>query len=441
MDIKQRIEQRRLIVPELRKSLKILTLPSLDLKAVLDEEIINNPLLEEVQPEEPIAVDSPPPASSDTSLDRDEPDSDYKLNLITKMSSLHDILLRQLGMFANSNDELRIGQEIIGNIDDNGYLKEPLDIISSSLNETTQKVEQTLKLIQKLEPPGVGARSVSECLLIQLDLSKDDDPIVRKIIESHLEDVAKKDYGLISKAIKEPLENIEPAIKKILKLDPKPGRNYSSEQIHHIIPDAIIEQKGDEAQVIMDDQGIPILRINKTYEDMLKKDGIDNNTKEFLKEKLLSALELLRAINKRRTTLFNVIKTVVEIQKEAVKGGPSCLKPLTFSEVAKRIDMHETTVCRAVMNKFVRFPWGMISLKNLFPSHVNGKDGQSSVSSSHIKSLIKELVDREDKKHPLSDKNISQKIAEAKNLDLSRRTVTKYRKKLKILSSTFRRER
>ena len=440
VEISQKTKQRKLLVPELRKSLKILTLSCLDLKSILEEELINNPLLDEFQPSEITinsgTISSPPYDFSG----KNTQDLDFRLNLLTKMSSLQDILLRQLGMFANSNEQLSIGQEIIGNIDENGYLKASVDEISSPLNVTAEKVENVLKLIQKFEPAGVGARTVSECLLIQLDFFKDSEPLIRKIIESHLQDVAKKNYGHIAKSLKEPLEKIEPVIKKILKLDPKPGRNYSTEEIHHIIPDIIIDQKGEDLMVTVNDANMPILRINKTYEGMLKKDNLDLKTKEFLKEKLLNALELLRAISKRRNTLSKVIKMVIEIQQDALKQGLSHLKPLTFNEVAQRLNMHETTVCRAVMNKYIRLPWGVVALKDLFSSHLHNKNGQA-ISSNHIKRLIKELIEQEDKKHPLSDQAISKSLASEKNLNISRRTVAKYRKELKILSSTFRRER
>jgi RNA polymerase sigma-54 factor len=343
-------------------------------------------------------------------------------------------------MFAQSDQELAIGQEIIGNIDDNGYLKATVDEISCSLNATKEQVENVLKMVQKFEPAGIGARSVQECLLIQLDSAKENDPLIRKIVESHLPDIAKKNYGNITKALKEPLEKIEPLIKKILKLDPKPGRSYSAEEAIHITPDAIIEQKDEELRIIINESTLPILSINKTYEDMLKKADLDAQTKDFLKEKLLSALELLRAISRRRSTLIKVINIVLEIQQEAVQNGPSYLKPLAFAEVAQRLKMHETTVCRAVMNKYIRLPWGLILLKDLFPSHISDKNGQA-VSSVHTRHLIKELIDKEDRKHPLSDQDIEKYLASEKNLNISRRTVAKYREELKILSSSYRRER
>lgn len=440
MEIRQKVELRKLLVPELKQSLKILALPLLDLKAFLEDELLNNPFLEEAQPKETkpkitAALPSYQKKASQEALD-------FRLSLITKKMTLQDILLRQLGMFSNTDEEFKIGQEIIGNLDDNGYLKVALEQIAITLNTPLEKIENVLRLIQQFEPAGVAARTVSECLLIQLQLANENDPLLRKIIESHLDDVAKKNYSRIAKALKEPLPLIESCIKKVLKLDPKPGRNYSNEEIQHITPDVTIEQKDqDEAlEISINDEDVPMLNINKTYKEMLKNNNLQPQAKEFLTQKLHNALELLRAVSKRKFTLRKIVEIIADIQQEAIKNDLSHLKPLTFQVVAERLNMHESTVCRAIMNKYVKLPNGLVALKDFFPSHIHDRDGQS-VASSHIKGLIKEIIENEDKKHPLSDEDISKLLLNEKNLRVSRRTVAKYREELKILSSTFRKER
>ena len=432
MQLRQRLELRRILAPQLQQSLKILTLPLLDLKDVVEAELNDNPFLEET-PKLP-SSESRRDASSLPAL------KDYQMEQITKKSSLQDVLLRQLGMFTNSDEEFRLGQEIIGNIDDNGYLKVGLEEIAKTLNVAVNEVENVLKLIQKFEPAGVAARTVSECLLIQLDLANENDPLMRKIVELHLDDVAKKNYSVIAKNLKQPLEKIEPLIKRILKLDPKPGRNYSTEEIQRVIPDVIIEEKGEDLEISINNEDLPNLNISKTYREMLKKNDIDPKTKEFLTEKLRSAMELLNAIAKRRDTLRKVAETVVEVQQEAIRQDLSCLKPLTFKEVAQKINMHESTVCRVVMNKYVKTPLGVIALKDFFSSHIHDKNGQT-ISSTHVKKVIKEFIDQEDKKHPLSDQDICRMLSEKDNLNVSRRTVAKYREELKILSTTYRKIR
>ena len=434
MELRQKTELRRYLVPELRQSLNILALPLLEIKNLIEKELETNPLLEESPPQKNTEAPLPPPDS------QDRPDLDFRLNLLTKKVTLQDVLLRQLSMFTNADEDFKIGQEIIGNIDENGYLKATLTEIATALNVSTDKAENVLKLIQQFEPAGVGARTVSECLLIQLELDNDQDPLMRKIIECHMEDVAKKNYSLIAKALKEPIENIEPRIKKVLKLDPKPGRNYSPDETQRIIPDITIDEKNDKLEITINNEDIPNLNINETYRQMLKKNSLDSRAKEFLTLKLHNALELLRAISKRQTTLRNIVEVVTQIQQEAIAKDFSHLKPLTFNEVAQKINMHESTVCRAVMNKYVKTPYGVVALKDFFSSHLHDQNGQS-VSSAHIKRLIKELIEQEDKKHPLSDQDISFILSKEKNLTVCRRTVAKYREESKILSSPFRKER
>ncbi len=429
MELRQKTELRRYLVPELRQSLNILALPLLEIKNLIEKELENNPLLEE----------SPPLPFSDN---LNSQDLDFRLNLITKKETLQEILLRQLGMFTNTDEDFRIGQEIIGNIDENGYLKAPIEEIANTSNASAAGVENVLKLIQAFEPAGVGARTIPECLLIQLELNNDQDPLTKKIIACHLEDLAKKNYSLIAKTLKEPIETIEPQRKKILKLDPKPGRNYTADETQRVIPDIIIDE-GDEDEnlkITINNEDIPNLNIDETYRQMLKKDGLDPQTKAFLTLKLHNAVELLRAISKRQATLRNIVEVVAQIQQEAITKGFSHLKPLTFNAVAQKINMHESTVCRAVMNKYVKTPYGVVALKDFFCSHLHDQNGQS-VSSTPVKRLIKELIEQEDKKHPLSDDEIAQHLTKEKNLKISRRTVAKYREDLKILSTIFRRAR
>lgn len=440
MEIKQKLELRRHLVPELSQSLNILALPLLDIKNLIEKELEDNPLLEESLTKEnalkkeqslPLALSSNLPGV----------DQDFRLGLITKKISLQEALLRQLGMFTNSDEEFRIGQEIIGNVDENGYLKASLQDIASALNLPLEKVENVLKLVQKFEPAGVCARTIQECLLIQIEITNENDTLLRKVIELHLDDVAKKKYSLIAKSLRQPLEKIEQIVKKILKLDPKPGRNYSLDEAYRIIPDISVDvNEDDEIDIAINNEDIPAININKEYREMLKNKKLDPQTKEFLNSKLQNALQLLRAISRRQTTLRRIVEIVFEIQQEAIKDNLSYLKPLTFLRVAEKINMHESTVCRAIMNKYVKTPHGIVALKDFFPSYVHDQNG-TTVSSSYIKKLIKELIEQENINHPLSDQEIYNILSREKNLKLSRRTIAKYRDELKILSSSFRKIR
>lgn len=309
MELKQKFELRHLLLPQLRQSLKILALPLLDLKNLLEQELVSNPFLEETQESStPL-----PPAFSELKRGLQTPDLELRASLMTRETTLQDVLLRQLGMFANTDEELKIGQEIIGNIDENGYLKVTLEEVSAGLSLPLDKAEACLRLIQQFEPAGVAARSPKECLLIQLELSRENDPLTAKIVEFHLEDVAKKNFTYIAKCLKEPVEKIEPCIKKILKLDPKPGRSYASEEHNRVVPDIFIEENDENLTITINKEDTPTVNINQDYKAMLKNPQIDPKTKEFLKEKLQNALELLRAINKRQVTLRKVIETILEI--------------------------------------------------------------------------------------------------------------------------------
>lgn len=439
MEIRQRTEQRKLLIPALRQSLNILALPLLDLKALISQELESNPLLEETAPSsaemlEEYLSSSPIPQKTPSATD-----SELALSLQAKNVSLQEVLLRQLGMFSKTDEDFKIGQEIIGNINDDGYLEADTPQIATTLGVPLEKVEAVLKLIQHFDPPGVAARSVEECLAIQLELSAALDPLTKNIIEHHLNDIAKKNFTHIAKCLKEPLEKILPIIERITKLNPKPGLGYDTGYVQHILPDITIDDDCDELKITINNEEIPLLRINTKYLEMLKSDNLDQLTRQFLTDKLQGAQELLRAINKRQETLKKVIAVIAEIQVDAIRDGMSSLRPLTFQEVARKINMHESTVCRVVMDKYARIPCGTVALKDFFCSHVHSEDGQA-VSANRVKGIIKELIDNENPQHPLSDEELLKRL-QREGLHLARRTVAKYREDLKILSSVYRRQK
>jgi RNA polymerase sigma-54 factor len=420
------------MAPALTQSLKVLTMASLDLKTLIEEELVNNPCLEE-DVSEFSASPLPPPGSSNN-----PPQEDFMDKIITKEASLQEVLLRQLGMFVDSDTELRIGHEIIGNIDDNGYLKvSPLEL-AQTLNLPSEEIAKVLSLIQQFEPIGVGSRSVQECLLLQLKKDDSADPLLLEIVENHLDDLAKKNYSLIAKHLKEPLEKIQPLIDAVLKLDPKPGRNYSNQATQRVIPDITIKEKDQGLEVVINKEYFPVLIISKAYRQMLKQENLDPAAREFIENKMRTAQELLRAVEKRTTTLRRVAQRLVEIQADAIKEDLSFLKPLTFAELAGQLEVHETTICRTVMNKYIDTPCGIVALKDLFTTKINNGSGQA-VSVNYIKKSIKDLIDQEDKKHPLSDEAIAKLLLERFNLKAARRTIAKYREEFKIPSTPFRR--
>lgn len=438
MNLRQKIETRHLLLPVLQQSLKILPLSLPELKILIEERLLDNPFLEETSRKTLSEYKhlSPFSASNRTRSNRFE----LLTELIAQKTSLKDAILNELAMFTSSPLELKIGEEIIGNIDENGYLKASLEEISLKLSTPITLAKKILNIIQRFDPPGIAARSLSECLTIQLNILKDFDPLTRQIINEHLEDLAKKNYGKIAKALKQTPNEIKKHVKKILKLNPKPAGNFTHEKTQHVIPDVTIDNSSGEIEIFINNEDLPTLNINKDYKALLKNPEFDSKTNEFLTSKLREAIELLNAINKRQATLRKIVEIIAEVQQEAIEDGLSYLKPLNFKDVAKRLNIHESTVSRAIMNKYVNLPYGTIALKKFFSSSIKNQEGES-ISSNHIKKLIKELIDNEDKNHPLSDLKICAYILKQHKLSVKRRTITKYREEIKILSTPFRRER
>jgi RNA polymerase sigma-54 factor len=441
----------------------------MDLRDLVDQEMLDNPVLEEQISEPEITAENQTPelkkespesiekmldtlssaddegykSLSNADINEDESKKDFAQSLITKKVSLQDFLLKQLGIFAQTDEELSIGLEIIGNIDNNGYLRASIEEIAHNTNTSIVQVEKALLLVQRFDPAGVGARNIPECLLIQLAILKENNTVIINMVKYHLENIANRNFAKIAKALNQPVSSIETLVAKISSLNPKPGRNYSVEEVQQVVPDIIIEETEEGGlSIIINHENIPRFTINKSYRMMLKQKNLDAQAKEFITNKLRRAYELIRAVSKRQSTLRKVVEAVVEVQKQAITEDFSLLKPLTFCEVAEKIGMHESTVCRVVMNKYAQTPCGVFDLKEFFPSKLSstGQNGEA-VSSELIRSLITDLISDEDKRHPLSDEDIVKLIKEKNNLTVARRTIAKYREELKILSSSYRRNR
>lgn len=437
------MEMRKILAPQMRQSLKLLTLPMIDLSQLINNELVENPLLEEN------------PASAGFEFHRPSPVHNYSVNrmdsgesarkspepeaYITKKISLYDVLLKQLGIFGN-DEEIIIGHEIIGNIDANGYLTASAQEIASTAEVSVEKVESVIKLIQTFDPPGVCCRSLAECLSIQLKLSGETDPMLLTLITDCLPDIGLHNYDRISARLGISKEKITELIGRITRLNPKPGLSFSSEEACKVTPEIIIEEDEGKLTVRLLNEGVPRLMVNGFYQNLLKRSDIDEKTREFVTEKMRRASELIRALNKRQSTLRLVTEKLIDIQREAFLNGFSCLKPLTFRQLADMIDLHESTVCRVVMNKYADTPCGTIALKDLFCSKMKAKsESGEEVSSERIKSLIRDLIDSEDPASPLDDGRIASTLKQSHGLQVARRTVAKYRSSMKVPSSQFRR--
>lgn len=397
--------------------MQILQMPLVELKAVLESEMENNPLLEEAVQE----IEQLPYARPNI-----EDDGQRKDLYLTKPLTLQENLLRQMGIAVDSHEDIEIGEEIIGNIDDDGYLKISPEEIARFLNKDVKKIESVIAMAQGMEPIGVCARDLKECLLIQLKAKGKKDTPAWKIVENHLEECGKKQYLKIARAMAISIDLVKECVQEISMLEPKPGRQYSSQaEAQYAIPDIFIKKIDNEYQLSTNKYDIPALRINHNYNSILKDKNSDKETIEYIKEKIQAANFLIKCVHERQKTMQKIVEYLVNEQVEFIEKGRSFLKPLTFKTVAHAIGRHESTISRAIENKYVETPCGIYELREFFNS------------STSVKAELKDVIDKESKEKPLSDQKL-RKILEDKDIRVSRRTIAKYREELKILPSHLR---
>jgi RNA polymerase sigma-54 factor len=375
--------------------------------------------------------------SSSAPMPSYRPDSDDLPSLeatLTRTESLHDHLVWQLKMSELAERQMEIGMLILGNIDPDGYLKEPpIEDLAAELDCNTEEIEVVLEKIQGFDPVGIGARTLEECMLIQAMYYGQDDDLVVKMIKSHLGNLEKKNYQAIARDLKAPIEEVYEAAKVIMEFDPRPGRQYSSDEPHYITPDVYVHKVGDKYFVVPNDDGLPKLKISSFYRAALDD---SKGAKEYIQDKLRSAQWLIRSIQQRQRTIIKVTESIIKFQRDFFDRGIAYLKPLILRDVAEDIGMHESTISRVTTNKYVHTPQGIFELKFFFNSGISRTNGED-LASQAVKSKIKALIDEEDPKRPMSDQKIVERLRAA-NIDIARRTVAKYREQLGILSSSKR---
>jgi RNA polymerase sigma-54 factor len=355
---------------------------------------------------------------------------------LTRPPSLHDHLAWQLKMTNMPPEMLEIGMTILGNVDADGYFKDPpLHELAADLGAEGELCEEVLEKIQTFDPIGVGARNLAECMLIQAMAAGQDDDLVVKMIKSHLGNLEKKNYQAIARDLKQPLEEIYEAAKVIMEFDPRPGRQYSSDDPHYVTPDVYIHKVGDKYFVVPNDDGLPKLKISGFYKNAM---GNSTASKDYVQDKLRSAQWLIRSIQQRQRTIIKVTESILKFQREFFDKGIAHLKPLILRDVAEDIGMHESTVSRVTTAKYVHTPQGIFELKFFFNSGISRTNGED-LASQAVKSKIKELVGAEDPKRPHSDQKIVELLKKS-GIDIARRTVAKYREQLGILSSSKRKQ-
>ena len=482
--------QKLILSPQIRQYLRLLQLPLTELEQAVEAELAENPLLEENQTDK--ADDGTPPAepasdgSSSTEIEKpkaaeevrvgetfdhfqemensfdgnyDYPDfsrqdprdleerKNFQEGLLTKTEALSDFLMWQIRFLDLTEAEKAAAAEIIGNIDEDGYLKAADAEIAQACGTDIRLIEKVIQLIQDLDPPGIGARNLQEALIIQLNKKGPEASLALKMIHQHLALVEKRDWNSLAKALNEDLGEIKKASAIIARLEPRPGRTFYSDDAVAVTPDATVSFNEDEQEtngngkfkIDIHDEVLPEIRINPYYRRLLRSKQMDEKGKAYLRDKMQSALNFMKALKLRKSTIREITEEIVKAQPEFLEKGFAHLKPLRLKDIAYNLGIHESTVSRAIHGKYISTPQGMIPYKSFFSTRLETKDG-SVESQKSIMQKIRSVIGKEDLKNPLSDQEIV-KILTADGLVIARRTVAKYREMLKILPSHLRRQR
>jgi RNA polymerase sigma-54 factor len=471
MALKQQMKQTlgMTMTPQLQQAIKILQLSALELQQEVTNALVDNPTLEEVTDGDTTVEDSQFEGHlesdneevTQTNLADPKDDHDWTAVLeqgswnaplpstrnmnsddlpayeqvMSQPTSLYEHLMWQLRMVTENPRELEIGEEIIGNINEDGYLMILVEELCERLKADKAEIESVLFKVQRFDPPGIAARDLQECLLIQSEVLNEDDEI-EVIIEKHMGELENKNYNAIAKAMELPVDRVRELCKVIHDMEPRPGRAFSTTEPQYIVPDIYVVKVGKEFLVVLNEEGIPRLRISKNYQSQLKSGEFEGETKAYIKDKLKGAMWLMRSIMQRQRTIFRVTESIVKRQKDFFEFGVQFLKPMILRDIADDIKMHESTVSRVTTNKYVHTPRGIFELKWFFNSPVSKTDG-GDIASEAVKSMIKKLIEGEDGKNPHSDQKLVE-LLEKQGVQLARRTVAKYREQLNILTSSQR---
>jgi RNA polymerase sigma-54 factor len=464
LGLSAKLSHRLILTPSLQQAIKLLPLTTLELAEVLDQEVMENPLLEEVPVQETLSAEELAQQEAKEEAERpDDPLKDIDVekffedyfddgrrgkpsevpeappieNTLTESPDLYDHLLWQLHMTVSDELTMEIGDAIIQNLDEDGLLRVSLEDVANLGPYPMAEVERSLSVVQSLDPAGVAARSLTECLRIQLRMLGLEGSPADVMVRDHLKQLQSHQYPEISRQMGLTSEEVAHHLEIIRGLDPRPGNRYSPERSAYILPDVFVMKEGDEYKIVLNDDGLPKLRISPTYRRMLdEKKGNTEETRAYVKDKLRSALWLLKSVDQRQRTIYKVSESIVRYQRAFLDHGISHLRPLVLRDVASDIGMHESTVSRVVANKYMHTPRGVFELRFFFHSGITSSMGEA-VSSVTIKQRIRKMIEEEDATRPLSDSRIAD-ILGKEGLPLARRTVAKYREELRIPPSNLR---
>ena len=464
-------QQQRLqmvLAPQLRQSLEFLQVPILELRTLVQNEIQQNPTLEE-QPTDNIQVEVEPGCSEtedakemdfqeefevlarlddewreyfqqNQSSQRynsdDEEKRNFFLNSLSQNESLQEHLMNQLSLSNFGKEDLQIGELIIGSINEDGYLTVGLEELAETTGSDMGRIEEILSLIQEFDPIGVAARNLRECLLLQLHRIGKEASLTAAIVSEHIGALGSKKFVDIARALRVPVEDIQQAADFIATLEPKPGRMFASDTTSYVLPEVVVQKSDGEYIIALNNDQIPRLRISKHYRTLMSDPGTKPEVKSYIRDKIRAGAFLIKSIGQRQQTINRIAAEIVQVQNDFFEHGVTYLRPLTMAEVADVLGIHETTVSRAIANKYMQTPRGTFEMKYFFTPGLKTEDGKQ-ISNKTIKDSIAQLVANEDSRSPLSDQSMVEKLKE-QGIKIARRTVAKYREELRILPSHLR---
>lgn len=475
-----KLSQQLVMTPQLQQAIKLLQLSRLELVETVQQEMMENPLLEErfderseheVSQETQVEGLTPDAAAARGEMTQTESElvknaewDDYlgdfsstarqaqmrEIDLpeegtsfearLTSQPSLDGHLMWQLRLSSMTERQMEIGEVVIGNLDSAGYLGCPVEDVAAMAGATVEETEAVLTAMQRFDPVGVAARSPQECLLVQLDAFGYDDPVLIEMVRDHLEDLENKRYKPLARKFKLTMEEIKEYLDIIQSLDPMPGASYGTSEPQFVSPDVYVYKFDEDWVIVLNDDGLPKLQLNPFYMESAQKGSLGGGKdKDYFQDKMRSAVWLMKSLYQRQRTLFKVVESIVKFQREFFENGVTRLRPLILKDVADDIGMHESTVSRITTSKYVATPHGVFELKFFFNSALELDDG-SQVGSESVKALIKQYIGEEDPKKPLSDETIADLLKEKLQVNIARRTVAKYRMALGIDSSSKRKQ-
>jgi RNA polymerase sigma-54 factor len=467
-----RLTQQLVMTPQLQQAIKLLQLSRLELLDVINEELVENPLLEETAEEQTAAerdsnepVSATPPdqdelkpvsveetaredidwtnyldeynASGPVYYEPEEREAPEYENFLARRNSLVDHLRWQLLLSLPTKAEETIGSAIIGNLNPDGYLRATVDDIAALTEADVSEVEKVLEKMQSFDPVGVCARDLKECLLIQTNHLGLEDSLVVQIIQNQFKHLENKNYKAIAQALGVSFDDVLAAVGIITGMEPKPGRQFSDEDPQYISPDIFVYKIGNEFVIVLNEDGMPKLRVSAFYKQALNQEGPSaSRAKDYIQNKLRSAVWLIRSIHQRQRTIYRVVESIIRYQRDFLESGITHLRPMVLRDVAEDIGMHESTVSRVTTNKYVHTPQGTFELKFFFNSSISRLDGDA-IASASVKERIRQIIQSEDPAKPYSDRKMVEILC-ASNIDVARRTVAKYREMLGVLPSNKR---